>query len=105
MFVHIHYTSKIGKIYKYVDMNIFVNFLLYLIVFSILYVIMEAEPKIFLNLLQFITITFTIYDAYNVIVYYVTNLYLTLHLNFLYLRLNVLALRFGIFYSNLSRMD
>jgi len=51
---------KIGKIYKYVDMNIFVNFLLYLVVFSILYVIMEAEPKIFLNLLQFITITFTI---------------------------------------------
>ena len=52
-----------GKIYKYVEMNIFVNFLLYLVVFSILYVIMEAEPKIFLNLLQFITITFTIYDA------------------------------------------
>ena len=41
-----------GKIYKYLDMNIFVNFLLYLIVFSILYVIMEEEPKIFLNLLQ-----------------------------------------------------
>ena len=52
-----------GKIYKYVDMNIFVNFLLYLVVFSILYVIMEAEPKIFLNLLQFITTTFTIYDV------------------------------------------
>ena len=51
---------KIGKIYKYVDMNIFVNFLLYLVVFYILYVIMEAEPKIFLNLLQFITTTFTI---------------------------------------------
>jgi len=44
-------------------MNIFVNFLLYLIVFSILYVIMEAEPKIFLNLLQFITVTFTILYA------------------------------------------
>ena len=57
---------KIGKIYKYVDMNIFVNFLLYLVVFSILYVIMEAEPKIFLNLLQFITITFTILYAQNV---------------------------------------
>jgi len=53
----------LGKIYKYVEMNIFVNFLLYLVVFSILYVIMEAEPKIFLNLLQFITITFTILYA------------------------------------------
>ena len=41
----------------------------------------------------------------NVIVYYVTNLYLTLHLNFLYLHLNALALRFGIIYSSLSRMD
>ena len=49
-----------GKIYKYVDMNIFVNFLLYLVVFYILSSIMEAESKIFLNLLQFITITFTI---------------------------------------------
>ena len=29
---------------------------------------------------------------------YVTNLYLTLHLNFLYLHLNVLAPRFGIFF-------
>ena len=54
--LHSHYNRKATKIYKYVDMNIFVNFLLYLIVFSILYVIMEAEPKIFLNLLQFITI-------------------------------------------------
>ena len=62
---------KIGKIYKYVDMNIFVNFLLYLVVFSILYVIMEAEPKIFLNLLQFITITFTIlYVSYYCILCY-----------------------------------
>ena len=80
VFIYPLYTI-IGKIYKYVDMNIFVNFLLYLVVFYILYVIMEAEAKIFLNLLQFITTTFTIYDA-NVIVYYVTNLYLTLHLNF-----------------------
>ena len=48
-----------GKIYKYVDMNIFVNFLLYLVVFYILSYIMEADAKIFLNLLQFITITFT----------------------------------------------
>ena len=85
-------------------MNIFVNFLLYLVVFSILYVIIEAESKIFLNLLQFITITLQYY-SYNVIVYYVTNLYLFLHLNFLYLRLNVLALRFGIIYSSLSRKD
>ena len=85
-------------------MNIFVNFLLYLIVFSILYVIMEAEPKIFLNLLQFITAALQYYMSY-INVYYVTNLYLTLHLNFLYLRLNVLAPRFGIFYSNRSRKD
>jgi len=49
-----------GKIYKYVDMNIFVNFLLYLVVFSILSYIMKADAKIFLNLLQFISITFTI---------------------------------------------
>ena len=63
MFVCIHYNRKATKIYKYVDMNIFVNFLLYLVVFYILYVIMEAEPKIFLNLLQFITITFTILYA------------------------------------------
>ena len=81
MFVCIHYNRNATQIYKYVDMNIFVNFLLYLVVFSILYVIMEAEPKIFLNLLQFITITLQYY-SYNVIVYYVTNLYLTLHLNF-----------------------
>ena len=63
MFVCIHYNPKSTKIYKYVDMNIFVNFLLYLVVFSTLYVIMEADAKIFLNLLQFITTTFTIYDA------------------------------------------
>ena len=59
MFVIYPLYTKIGKIYKYVDMNIFVNFLLYLVVFYILSFIMEAEPKIFLNLLQFITITFT----------------------------------------------
>jgi len=59
MFVCIHYNRKATQIKKYVEMNIFINFLLYLIVFSILYVIMEAEPKIFLNLLQFITTTFT----------------------------------------------
>ena len=41
-----------GKIYKYVDMNIFVNFLLYLVVFYILSSIMEADAKIFLTLLQ-----------------------------------------------------
>ena len=50
---------KMGKIYKYVEMNIFVNFLLYLVVFCILSYIMEVEPKIFLNLLHFITTTFT----------------------------------------------
>ena len=60
MFVCIHYNRKSTQIYKYVDMNIFVNFLLYLVVFSILYVIMKADAKIFLNLLQFISITFTI---------------------------------------------
>ena len=104
MFVCIHYNRNATQIKKYVDMNIFVNFLLYLVVFSILYVIMEAEPKIFLNLLQFITITFTILYDYG-IVSYVTSLYLALHLNFLYLRLGALALRSGIIYSSLSRMD
>ena len=93
-----------GKIYKYVDMNIFgILYKMYIAKIS-LACIMEAEPKIFLNLLQFITIILQYY-SYNVIVYYVTSLYLSLHLNFLYLHLNVLALRFGIFYSNLSRMD
>ena len=71
MFVCIHYNRNATQIYKYVDMNIFVNFLLYLVVFSILYVIMEAEPKIILNLLQFITITFTIlYALYYCILCY-----------------------------------
>ena len=88
-----------GKIYKYLDMNIFVNFLLYLVVFSILYVIMEAEPKIFLNLLQFITTASQI-CRHNVNVYYVTNLYQHLHLNFLYLLLSVLALLSGIFFAS-----
>ena len=85
-------------------MNIFVNFLLYLVVFSILYVIMEAEPKIFLNLFQFISIILQQY-YYDVIVYYVTSLYLPLHLSFLYLHLNALAPRFGIIYSSWSRKD
>ena len=40
-----------------------INYCFNFIVFYILSSIMEAEPKIFLNLLQFITITFTIYDA------------------------------------------
>ena len=54
---------KIGKIYKYVEMNIFVNFLLYLVVFYILSYIMEADAKIFLNLLHFITNAFTNFEA------------------------------------------
>jgi len=60
MFVIYPLYTIMGKIYKYVDMNIFVNFLLYLVVFYILSSIMEADAKIFLNLLQFISITFTI---------------------------------------------
>ncbi len=49
-----------GKIYKYVDMNIFgILYKMYISKIS-LSSIMEAEPKIFLNLLQFITTTFTI---------------------------------------------
>ena len=40
-----------------------------------------------------------------VIVSYVTSLYLALHLNFLYLHLNVLAPRSGIIYSSWSRKD
>ena len=63
MFVIYPLYRKMGKIYKYVEMNIFVNFLLYLVVFYILFYIMEADAKIFLNLLQFITTTFTIYNA------------------------------------------
>ena len=65
---------------------------------------MEAEPKIFLNLLQFITAALQYYMSY-INVYYVTNLYLSLHLNFLYLRLNALAPRSEIIFASLSRMD
>ena len=51
------------KIYKYVDMNIFdILYKMYVAKIS-LACIMEAEPKIFLNLFQFITTTFTIYNA------------------------------------------
>ena len=78
MFVCIHYNRNATQIKKYVEMNIFVNFLLYLVVFSILYVIMEAEPKIFLNLFQLRLQ----YKMLACIVYYVTSLYLALHLNF-----------------------
>ena len=65
---------------------------------------MEAEPKIFLNLLQFITIALQYYMSY-INVYYVTNLYLSLYLNFLYLHLNALAPRSEIIFASLSRMD
>ena len=45
-----------GKIYKYVDMNIFgILYKMYIAKKSLSF-IMEAEPKIFLNLLQFISI-------------------------------------------------
>jgi len=49
-----------GKIYKYVDMNIFGILYKMYIAKKSLACIMEVEPKIFLNLLQFISITFTI---------------------------------------------
>ena len=88
-----------GKIYKYVDMNIFgILYKMYIAKKSLAY-IMEAEPKIFLNLFQFISIILQQY-YYDVIVYYVTSLYLPLHLSFLYLHLNALAPRFGIIYSS-----
>ena len=80
-------------------MNIFgILYKMYIAKKSLAY-IMEAEPKIFLNLFQFISIILQQY-YYDVIVYYVTSLYLALHLNFLYLHLNVLALRSGIIYSS-----
>ena len=56
MFVFIHYNRKATKIYKYLDMNIFgVLYKMYIAKIS-LACIMEVEPKIFLNLLQFISI-------------------------------------------------
>ena len=49
-----------GKIYKYVDMNIFgILYKMYIAKISLSF-IMEADAKIFLNLLQFITTAFTI---------------------------------------------
>ena len=60
MFVCIHYNRKATKIYKYLEMNIFgVLYKMYIAKIS-LSSIMEADAKIFLNLLQFITTTFTI---------------------------------------------
>ena len=60
MFVCIHYNRKATQIKKYVDMNIFgILYKMYIAKISLSF-IMEAEPKIFLNLLQFISITFTI---------------------------------------------
>ncbi len=60
MFVCIHYNRKATQIKKYLDMNIFG--ILYKMYIAKIYLasIMEAEPKIFLNLLQFITTIFTI---------------------------------------------
>ena len=46
----------IGKIYKYVDMNKFGILYKMYIAKKSLACIMEAEPKIFLNLFQFISI-------------------------------------------------
>ena len=57
MFVCIHYNRKSTQIYKYVDMNIFgILYKMYIAKISLSF-IMEAEPKIFLNLLQFISIS------------------------------------------------
>ena len=103
MFVCIHYNRKATKIYKYVDMNIFgILYKMYVAKKSLSF-IMKADT--------FFKVSFvTLYKMYLVfiilfvIVYYVTSLYLALHhLNFLYLLPSALALRFGIFYSNLSR--
>ena len=74
MFVIYPLYTIIGKIYKYVEMNIFVNFLLFGCFLQQFYIIMEAEPKIFLNLLQFITITFTIY--YIMLLYIMLPIYI-----------------------------
>jgi len=52
MFVCIHYNRNATKIYKYVEMNIFcILYKMYIAKIS-LACIMEAEPKIFLNLFQ-----------------------------------------------------
>ena len=60
MFVCIHYNRKATQIKKYVDMNIFgILYKMYIAKIS-LSSIMEVDTKIFLNLLQFISITFTI---------------------------------------------
>ena len=60
MFVCIHYNRNATQIKKYVDMNIFgILYKMYIAKIS-LSSIMEADAKIFLNLLQFITTTFTI---------------------------------------------
>ena len=60
MFVCIHYNRKATKIYKYIDMNIFgILYKMYIAKISLSF-IMEADTKIFLNLLQFITTIFTI---------------------------------------------
>ena len=67
-----------GKIYKYLDMNIFgILYKMYIAKKSLAY-IMEAESKIFLNLFQLRLQ----YMMLACIVYYVTSLYLALHLNF-----------------------
>ena len=61
MFVCIHYNRNATQIKKYVDMNIFKYFVYNdTTKFSLSIDIMEADAKIFLNLLQFITTIFTI---------------------------------------------
>ena len=60
MFVCIHYNRNATQIKKYVDMNIFCILYKMYIAKKSLSFIMEADAKIFLNLLQFITTTFTI---------------------------------------------
>ena len=67
--------------------------------------IMKAESKIFLTLLQFITISLQHYII-NVNVYYVTRLYFLYQYQYLlYLHLIFLALQFEIIYSIESRKD
>jgi len=63
MFVCIHYNRNATQNKKYVDMNIFgILYKMYIAKISLSF-IMEADTKIFLILLQFITTTFTIYNA------------------------------------------
>ena len=99
MFVCIHYNRNATQIKKYVEMNIF-HILYRLIQQKFLYLIQWRQTQkyflIYYNLLQL----HLQYMMLACIVYYVTNLYLSLDLSFLYLHLNALDPRSGIIYSS-----